>query len=343
MSPGLTALPPGMFSTAATSPTTRSGRSQRRGEGQRGDHRRRAAHVELHLVHGRRILERDAAGVEGDALADQHHRGADGRFAAAVLEHDEARRLCAALRDRKQTAHFLAADRRLIEHRTRSERWRLASARACSARKVGVQTLPGRLARSRWTLRPRRWPRRARARARPRRCRALAHRARQHPLQARRLGLLAALEIVDAIERRAGDLRRPRGRSSSRRAPSRRAASIARATLAMRGARERRDRGRPGLAPGLAAEALLGAEAGEQHARGRDARQIGEQQRLGGRPEKSPRAEQLLQPPAARRVDGARLLAQLAFLEDAEDQAVHVECGQSLGPGSNCIQVSQSR
>ncbi len=28
-----------------------------------------AAHVEFHFVHGRRILERDAAGVEGNALA----------------------------------------------------------------------------------------------------------------------------------------------------------------------------------------------------------------------------------------------------------------------------------
>jgi hypothetical protein len=36
------------------------------------EHAGGAAHVELHLVHLGAGLERDAAGVEGDALADQH-------------------------------------------------------------------------------------------------------------------------------------------------------------------------------------------------------------------------------------------------------------------------------
>ena len=46
----------------------------------------RAAHVEFHFVHGRRIFERDATGVEGDALADQHHGRA---FGARVPMFDD--------------------------------------------------------------------------------------------------------------------------------------------------------------------------------------------------------------------------------------------------------------
>jgi hypothetical protein len=50
-------------------------------------------------------LERDAAGVEGDALADQDHR----RFvllAAVVLQDDELRRLFAAARHGQEAAHL---------------------------------------------------------------------------------------------------------------------------------------------------------------------------------------------------------------------------------------------
>jgi hypothetical protein len=64
-------------------------RLQRRDRVQRAEHARGAAHVELHLVHLASRLDRDAAGVEGDALADQDDRRlALGR--ALVARDDEA-------------------------------------------------------------------------------------------------------------------------------------------------------------------------------------------------------------------------------------------------------------
>ena len=45
-----------------------------------------------------------------------------------------------------------------------------------------------------------------------------------------------------------------------------------------------------------------------------------------------PLREQFLQAPAGGGVDAVRLFGQLAFFEDAHDQAVHGECCYSLGP-----------
>ena len=71
MSPGLTARPRGMFSVAPITPDD----AHRQPEpGDRADgleHGRAARHVELHLVHLRRGLDRDAAGVERHGLADE--------------------------------------------------------------------------------------------------------------------------------------------------------------------------------------------------------------------------------------------------------------------------------
>ena len=75
----------------------------------------RAAHVEFHLVHGRRVFERDAAGVEGDALADQHHGSAFGAR-VAMFDDEEAWRLFAALGDREEAAHLFALDLGQAEH-----------------------------------------------------------------------------------------------------------------------------------------------------------------------------------------------------------------------------------
>ncbi|MNQ60247.1 hypothetical protein D3C85_745210 [compost metagenome] len=60
------------------------------------EHAGGAAHVVLHLVHAGGWLDADAAGVEGDALADQDE-GLVGFLAALVVEHDQPRRLVAAL------------------------------------------------------------------------------------------------------------------------------------------------------------------------------------------------------------------------------------------------------
>ena len=59
---------------ARRTPITATGSSSR-GRGDHGrDNRCGAGHVAGHLVHLRGRLDRDAAGVEGDALADQRHR-----------------------------------------------------------------------------------------------------------------------------------------------------------------------------------------------------------------------------------------------------------------------------
>ena len=62
---------------------------------QGAEHAGGTAHVELHLVHGWRWLDGDAAGVEGDAFAHQHP-GPLALGAAVVFHHDELRRLAAA-------------------------------------------------------------------------------------------------------------------------------------------------------------------------------------------------------------------------------------------------------
>src|SRR4029079_3975667 len=76
---------------------------------------RRAAHVELHLVHLGRRLDGDAAGVEGDALAYQHdRRGVVG--CAVVAQDDEARRLFGALRHGQEGTHAERLDLLALEH-----------------------------------------------------------------------------------------------------------------------------------------------------------------------------------------------------------------------------------
>ena len=69
------------------------------------EHRGGAGHVHLHLLHAGAGLERDAAGVEGDALADQGEGRAGA--AAAVAEDDQLRLLGAALADGEDAAHAL--------------------------------------------------------------------------------------------------------------------------------------------------------------------------------------------------------------------------------------------
>ena len=56
---------------------------------ERAEHARSAAHVELHLLHADAGLDRDAAAVEGDALADKRV-GLVVFAAAAPLQHDQA-------------------------------------------------------------------------------------------------------------------------------------------------------------------------------------------------------------------------------------------------------------
>src|SRR5262249_17338323 len=66
-------------------------------------------HVHLHRLHALGRLDRDATGVEGDALADEGRAGV-AACTAAVAQHDEARRLLAALGDAHQRTHASGAD-----------------------------------------------------------------------------------------------------------------------------------------------------------------------------------------------------------------------------------------
>ena len=87
MSPGLVARPLGMFSQVGMMPTTLIGAPIVASDLIVPKTLGRARHVELHLVHARRLLQRNAAGVEGDALADQRDR----RFALAAARGTRAR------------------------------------------------------------------------------------------------------------------------------------------------------------------------------------------------------------------------------------------------------------
>ena len=78
-------------------------------------HAGRAAHVVLHLVHALARLERDATRIKRDALANQHHGRLLGR-AALVAQHDELRRLFAALGHGQEGAHLQGFDLLAAEH-----------------------------------------------------------------------------------------------------------------------------------------------------------------------------------------------------------------------------------
>ncbi len=313
--------------------------AQRCRETEGGDHRRRAAHVELHLIHAGGIFERDPAAIERDALADQHDRRLR-LAAAAVLQHDETRRLMAALRNRQQAPHLLAPHGSGIQHphaerrRALGERPRLLGEKRRRAdvgggiRQITLDLGGGRHRRAM--------------------CQAalggggLAHRAGQHLGQGGRGGFLAGFQIVDAVQRSAGEFRdRP---------PEivviqllRLGAVDGERTAGDARARQRRRRGRPGLAPAPAVIALLRPQPGEQHARGLDAGQIGNQQRVARAAGEVATFEQSFQPARAGRIHAARLAAELCLLEHAEDQALHTKCCQALRPDPEFHAISPCR
>jgi len=71
------------------------------------DHGGRAAHVALHVFHARGRLDRNAAGVEDDALADEADRLLLlVAFSPVPHHHRHARRPLTALPDAEQRAHF---------------------------------------------------------------------------------------------------------------------------------------------------------------------------------------------------------------------------------------------
>ena len=103
-----------MFSVTGASATTH-GQAERGRRAETGHDGRRAHHVVLHLAHRRGGLQRDPAGVERDALADEDDGGAS--VARRVLADEEHGRARAARVDAEQAAHLLAGDRGAVEHR----------------------------------------------------------------------------------------------------------------------------------------------------------------------------------------------------------------------------------
>ena len=91
------------------------------------------AHIEFHLVHGGRWLQRDATGIEGNALANQ----GDGClifFAAVIAQDDHLTRLVTALRDGHKGAHTEAEHFLFIQCR---QRYRLVACHfACLSQQV---------------------------------------------------------------------------------------------------------------------------------------------------------------------------------------------------------------
>ena len=80
------------------------------GQGLEGaQHTGGAAHVVFHLVHALAGLERDAAGIESDAFANQHHRCLFGG-AAVVAQHNKPQGLNCAFGHREECAHLEFGD-----------------------------------------------------------------------------------------------------------------------------------------------------------------------------------------------------------------------------------------
>ena len=134
-----------MFSVEGTTATMSEVDAQLGDRSHRLDHRGAARHVHLHLVHAGRRLDRDAARVEGDRLADDAQHVS--RAAARVAERDQARLLdrtpvrrrrarpCPSRRSRRGRGSRRSASR--ARRRAPAAR----SARRCRSDVVGRQAL----------------------------------------------------------------------------------------------------------------------------------------------------------------------------------------------------------
>ena len=139
---------PARSRSTATTVSTRSGQAELGDRGRRLDHRCAAAHVALHVLHAQGGLQRDAARVEGDRLADQPERGASLPRPAGRSAGRSAAAPGAARRDGGERAHALGLDPLAA---VRLDRRGAACCRssACRASATGVSSFGGRFARSR--------------------------------------------------------------------------------------------------------------------------------------------------------------------------------------------------
>ena len=70
------------------------------------DHGGGAGHVVLHFLHAVGGLDGDAAGVEGDAFADQAEMNIFGRALGFVAQHDQRGRFVGTLGHSPERAHL---------------------------------------------------------------------------------------------------------------------------------------------------------------------------------------------------------------------------------------------
>jgi hypothetical protein len=124
---------------------------QQRNRAHRAGDRRPAGHVVLHPLHAVGRFDRNAAGVEGDALADQAEDRRLWCTGRLVTKHHQSRRLAAAARDAKQQTHAQLGNLLFVEnlHATPAS---AASLVARIANSRGVSVLPGSFASSRARL-----------------------------------------------------------------------------------------------------------------------------------------------------------------------------------------------
>ena len=147
MSPGRCALPSGMFSTSPMTPTALTLRLARGERVHQPDDAGGAAHVALHVLHAGGRLDRDAAGVEADALADEGDRL--GASLAAVPAHDHERLFMRASPGRRRAARPCRASSSPATSSTSTSTPSFFSSRARRANSTGYSTLAGSLTRSR--------------------------------------------------------------------------------------------------------------------------------------------------------------------------------------------------
>ena len=114
------------------------------------DHRAAARHVPLHVLHVVGRLERDAAGVERDRLADEAEHEVVARAGRLVAQHDQPGLVVAPLRRlRRRRPCPSPRSARGRRPRTRGRPSLGAISAARSARRSGVRSLAGRFERSR--------------------------------------------------------------------------------------------------------------------------------------------------------------------------------------------------
>ena len=296
----------------------------------RADHAGGARHVELHLVHERRILEGDAAGVEGDAFAHEDDRRVL-RARVAVLDDEETWRLLAALGDGEEAAHLLALDLGETQHFhlqrfvcLRETFGRLAEVR----RRADVAGKVGEIAHERGAV----GESAALCETFLHGLRGLGRGGDDDASQRVRTRLLRALQIVDPVVRVAGQLgdraaqafiveqfRRRTGQGEGQRRDA--------------GARGGGERGQRGPAPRLARDVAASAQSHEQHAFRAHALEVGHQPGLARFAGEIPALHQAGELFTAREIQTLGFRGKFAVVMDTDGETIDRQLGERLGPG----------